>query len=76
VIRERGGPDRKGATPSPGVAPEATLEEAGYFFSCVFAALSVGAIFTALSVGDFFISWWSASATLPKATATKRAQIT
>jgi len=57
VSRERGGPDRKGATPGEGVAPEATLEESGYFFFGVFAALSVGAIFAALSVGDVFISW-------------------
>ena len=67
---------KKGATPGEGAAPEVTLEEGGYFLSGIFAALSVGAIFTALSVGDVFISWWSASATLPKATATKRAQIT
>jgi len=75
VSRGRGVPDRKGATPGEGAAPEGTLEEAGYFFSGIFAALSVGAVFTALSVGAVFISWWSANATLPKTTATKRAQI-
>ena len=53
---------KKGATPGEGAAPEVTLEEGGYFLSGIFAALSVGAGFTYS---------WSASATLPKVTATK-----
>jgi len=75
VSRGRGALDRKGATPGEGAAPDETCEEAGYFFSGIIAALSVGAIIAALSMGAVFISWWSASATLPNITATKRAQI-
>jgi hypothetical protein len=66
---------KKEATPSPGVAPEVTLEEAGYFFSGFFAALSVGVVFTVLSLGAVFTALSAAIVTLAKATATKRAQI-
>lgn len=65
---------KKGATPGEGAAPELTLEEAGYFFFGIFAALSVGAIFAALSLGAVFAVLSSANVMLAKATATKSAQ--
>ena len=47
-------PERKGAVPCEGAAPEATFDETDYFFSGIFTELSVGAIFTVLSVGPGF----------------------
>jgi len=76
VYRRRGVPDRKGATPGEGAAPEVTLEEPGYFFSAGFGSSFFSGVFAVLSAGAVFTALSAASVTQANATATKRAQIT